>query len=312
MVITRALNNQVANPSFWTGLPLPTGPCDTGLHVHAFGRELRPDESRHPAQVQQNPALGFLQQGNATIVIDHATISLGPGDAVYLPAGAVVAQQPAANGLWDWFWVSLDGPLVQHWATAFGWNAETMPLHLGSDPVVSAFFEEMFDEDPHYTVGIALINTIAYQLLLYLGKRGATTGVGQVPANKSTTEDIITFLGRHLHEPLTLPDIADHFCLSCSQIHKRIMRDIGMSPKQYLTYLRVNRAKSLLLSNPNAADVARLVGFTDPNYFYRVFKQLTGLTPTEYRQQEIGIVVAMSPRNAVCASGSDRRRLAGA
>ncbi|NLO99724.1 MAG: response regulator [Clostridiaceae bacterium] len=66
----------------------------------------------------------------------------------------------------------------------------------------------------------------------------------------------------------------------------RIFKEVnGVSPMEYLTGLRINKAKDLLLTDPDLSlkDVAEFVGYTNPFYFSRVFKTVTGKSPTEYR-----------------------------
>lgn len=52
----------------------------------------------------------------------------------------------------------------------------------------------------------------------------------------------------------------------------------------YLNEYRIEKARALM-QNPriNIKDISIACGYSDPNYFTRVFKRLTGLTPTEYR-----------------------------
>jgi two-component system response regulator YesN len=56
----------------------------------------------------------------------------------------------------------------------------------------------------------------------------------------------------------------------------------------YLNRIRLDQAKKLLQTTLNkASDIAAIVGFLDPNYFYRKFKQVNGLSPSEYRSRNL-------------------------
>ena len=61
-----------------------------------------------------------------------------------------------------------------------------------------------------------------------------------------------------------------------------------MTPLQYLTRLRIQKAKELLQYLDQIGTVAELVGYSDPLYFSRIFKSRTGVSPTEYRKQIAG------------------------
>lgn len=57
-----------------------------------------------------------------------------------------------------------------------------------------------------------------------------------------------------------------------------------MSPLQYLTEMKINRAKEIMLKNPeiNIKSVAQSVGYEDSRYFSRIFKHECKLTPTAW------------------------------
>ena len=66
--------------------------------------------------------------------------------------------------------------------------------------------------------------------------------------------------------------------------HTVFKKKEGLSPIDYLTQVRMEAAKSTLRNTDiPASEIAALVGYEDPRYFYKVFKKYTGLTPTEYR-----------------------------
>ena len=69
------------------------------------------------------------------------------------------------------------------------------------------------------------------------------------------------------------------------------------TPHKYLVDLRIEKSKSLLISDMPISEVAFNVGFTDPLYFSRAFHKATGMSPIQYRKQNAG-VVAMDEREA--------------
>ena len=62
----------------------------------------------------------------------------------------------------------------------------------------------------------------------------------------------------------------------------------GLSPLQYQNQIKINRAKELLLSGEyNVTETAESLGFNNIYYFSRLFKKLTGIPPSEYRQKAL-------------------------
>ena len=59
---------------------------------------------------------------------------------------------------------------------------------------------------------------------------------------------------------------------------------MGMTPMQYITFLRITRAKELLRSTDySIQEISSMVGYENPLYFSRIFKKQTGYSPSEYR-----------------------------
>ena len=59
-----------------------------------------------------------------------------------------------------------------------------------------------------------------------------------------------------------------------------------MTPIKYLNELRIRNACQMLKnSNKNITEIAYDVGYSDSNYFSRVFKKVKGVSPSEYKEQ---------------------------
>ena len=70
-----------------------------------------------------------------------------------------------------------------------------------------------------------------------------------------------------------------------SPLSRIFKRNRGITPNQFLTGIRLDRAKTLMNEEPEMPirDIALSVGYEDPLYFSRLFKKKLGLYPTEFR-----------------------------
>jgi len=83
-----------------------------------------------------------------------------------------------------------------------------------------------------------------------------------------------------------IDNFATQLGVSKTLVYVKLKHLLNMSPNEYLTYVRFNKAKDLLVQTElTIAEIAYQVGFSDPNYFSRAFKQHLGVTPTLYRRQ---------------------------
>lgn len=82
--------------------------------------------------------------------------------------------------------------------------------------------------------------------------------------------------------------IAERFCITRKQLTKKVSAITGENTIDYITHLRIQRACSLLDDDGNLpiAEVALKCGYDDNAYFSRIFRQMTGMTPSQYRKQK--------------------------
>lgn len=83
---------------------------------------------------------------------------------------------------------------------------------------------------------------------------------------------------------LTLNAVADYVCVSTNHFSTIFSQKTGMTFSEYLTYVRIKKAKELLAStNMKAYEIAFQVGYNDSHYFSNVFKKIVSCTPTDFR-----------------------------
>lgn len=88
-------------------------------------------------------------------------------------------------------------------------------------------------------------------------------------------------------EDLSLQDIADSLGFTPDYISKIFKKEKNITPIKFITRLRINGAKQLLVNtNLDILTISQNVGYTDQFYFSRVFKAQTGLYPSEYRSKK--------------------------
>ena len=92
----------------------------------------------------------------------------------------------------------------------------------------------------------------------------------------------------YMSHDLTNSELAAVCNISEVYFRKLFTKHFGVSPKQYIIDLRIQKAKQLLAEGAmSASAVSNECGFSNPYHFCRLFKQHTGSTPTEYRKANL-------------------------
>jgi two-component system response regulator YesN len=93
-------------------------------------------------------------------------------------------------------------------------------------------------------------------------------------------------VGHYMDPDLSLNCVAAQVNLSASHFSLIFSHEAGQTFKEYLTEIRLKRAKELLRTTTlKAFAIADQIGYSDPHYFSQVFRKHTGLTPMEFRSE---------------------------
>ena len=97
--------------------------------------------------------------------------------------------------------------------------------------------------------------------------------------------DIRNYLTAHYTEKITLGNLAEKFNLDQFYLQKLFKKYIGQSPIEYIIYMRMIRAASLLRTGGmSISEIAYSVGIESLSHFSRQFKKQEGMTPSQYRK----------------------------
>ncbi len=102
--------------------------------------------------------------------------------------------------------------------------------------------------------------------------------------SKNDIDLAIQFIKENINKDLTLQEVADHVYLNYSYFSHLFKERTGSNFVDCLKKLRIDKAKELLrIRSYKIKDVAEEVGFNNPKYFTKVFRNVTGISPMEYR-----------------------------
>ena len=101
----------------------------------------------------------------------------------------------------------------------------------------------------------------------------------------SAVRSCLNYIDFHYMEPLSLEGLAARFTINKNYLSSRFHKETGMTVTDYINSIRVRRAVDLLGKTTHSMQaVAEQCGFTDANYFSRMFKKINGTSPNEYRK----------------------------
>jgi Response regulator containing CheY-like receiver domain and AraC-type DNA-binding domain len=103
-------------------------------------------------------------------------------------------------------------------------------------------------------------------------------------ARHNAVEKALAFIEKHYLESFTLQEVAEHVGMNATYLSLLFKEKVGTSYIKYVTKLRMEQAKVMLLRGMLVNDVSKRVGYYNYRHFTELFKKYTGVTPGQFRE----------------------------
>ena len=101
---------------------------------------------------------------------------------------------------------------------------------------------------------------------------------------------MLSFIKENYGNHISLADIADSAHVSRSECIRCFKKNVDETPVRYLTDFRIESAANMLLMTEKpVSEIAATCGFDDVSYFSKIFKNAKGLSPSQYRKEQISV-----------------------
>lgn len=162
-------------------------------------------------------------------------------------------------------------------------NISTLTSYHDQDGFIGALITKMLKEHREKKSGyLDVIRNSLLSMLICLARSESNAG-------DSGTEHMIryikNYIEKHYSEHIQLSDICKKLNFSLTHVSLTFKKDTNMTFRDYLIKVRLEKACHLLrATDKTVAEIADLVGYSDPAFFFKIFKKGLGVTPYQYRK----------------------------
>lgn len=295
-------------PGYVEGGPWQMAVINCGNEVVPAGYEeypYREDEAMHPSgyfytwkngRVLDDYQILIATEGKGLIETRSAgRLRIRKGDAIILFPGEWHRYRPDKKTGWTTSWIGLKGDHALRLMNAFFSPEHPVFALKDAGRILGDYqeIEKLVNRDPERFAGrIATLVTGLIDEIRIAARTWRATAREEL-LNKAK----LTLLARS-QEDVDLAAMAKEFGLSYSSFRRAFRASTGQPPRQYLLAIRINRAKALLQeSGRKIGAIATAVGFSSVHYFSRYFREVTGMTPLEYRKNSAFTGMVFRSRN---------------
>ncbi len=252
--------------------------------------------------VRNHFLLHHILSGKGVYLCRDARYELNAGDTFLVYPNTTIHYYADSQEPWEYIWVGFSGMDAAACVARTDFSPEA-PVFYGRDSdEIQKLLETIYQSFGTTAWENLEMTARLYSLLAFLtrtAQRSQDDRDGVPDCAQMAAEYIIN----HYEEPITVEGLAAYTAVSHSSLYRRFVRRFQISPKRFLLEYRIERA-CMLLSTTNCSiqEVATSVGFEDPFYFSRAFKDVKGVSPRQYAYQvragkDTTSIVTKNPQN---------------
>lgn len=269
---------------------------EQSVGLYAIGHEKQTDLSYHWDGNNRSERHCFVFQytlkGSGAIQIGEKTYHLKQNQAFWIEVPSDHCYYlPENSASWEFIYLTLFGDTVEHLYHQLTQAHGHILNYAEQAPVIQMIYSILTKIERNQLTNSFQASGLSYQFLMALTESLSDRSSIQQALPKSI-EDVIVYINDNYYKDISLDDCVEQSNLSKYYFTRQFKKHIKMTPIEYLTTIRMQKAIELLLNDTKPIkEIAAQVGYQNGNYFAKVFKSHTGKSPNAYRQARLSMPV---------------------
>lgn len=275
---------------------------DINFRVHRGHRQKVEYLWKAPSEVHNSFEIMYIISGLQKTKYSTTNVIYEMGDIIIIPPGLIHENQAISKWGLDYFCMhfDIDNPDIQNNLRSYcaGLVKKDTSLYLEIETHVKNFIKLLSKKD-YTNIDKLQFHKLIIEFIISLLKYAKELEDRDI-LKSNDNSDLSKQIADKIHENyenfksnpqrenkylLTIQFLASNLGLSESTIFKAFKKSYGISPKNYISFLRYNDAKSMLShSHLSIEDISQMSGFSDISNFSKQFKIWSNKTPSKYRK----------------------------
>jgi len=227
--------------------------------------------------------------GEGELLVGGDTYKISEGMGFFFQPG-VPHEYYSTKEPWQINWIIFDGSALPQLLIPLGlrkWNVLTISNFQTIHLLLKDISICLQSESPNKSIEAS---ALLYQFLIKL-KNSIPSGNKNENEKYKKLAPVISYMENNYDRYTSLEEMADIIGITSYHLCRLFKQTFKVSPFKYLTQLRIQKAKELLVEVPemNIKDISQKVGYHDTSYFCTIFKAHEGITPSEFKKMHINV-----------------------
>lgn len=274
-----------------------------GLYINSVGNQVISENEAYPPQ--NHPTRYLFNTTNGRVLDEYQLLYITRGKGIFASesSGRHVVNEgdlfllfpgewhsycPDPSTGWNEYWIGINGDIIDQWVEKGFFSKESPIFKVGlNEDIISLYKRAIIIAEAQEACFQQALSGIACNLLgmaVYLSKNRSFIGsdvAAQINKAKITIHEKISTIRPE--------DLAKMMCMSYSRFRKTFKEYTGFAPSQFIQEVKIKTAKEMLTNTfMSVKEIAYELGFENKDYFFTVFRKLTGMTPIHYRKHTQG------------------------
>lgn len=222
----------------------------------------------------------FVKEGKGVLKIEGHEFNIHKNQCFVVPAGEVSKYTADKKDPWKYSWIGFLGIQSSRYVQQLI-NDNCFVFDIKNAEKYEEWIQSIMNL-PHNSLASSLKTAgVTYQIF---GSLMDEVNPQEELAHISIATASKRYMELNYFDAIRIKDVADFLGVNVNYLSDCFKKELGLTPKQYLTNLKMKKSKKLLITtNSSIMVIANSVGFSDPLAFSKIFKKNTGSSPKKFR-----------------------------
>lgn len=253
---------------------------------HSVGKYDKPTDHNvnRPGGVKDY-SLHFVKNGKGYIELDNNLSTLKQGDVFFHNPHQKMRYYTSESEPWEIYWMQFNGSGLSSFLLEHGFHKASLWYMKELTMLENAFIELINEMKSNHFFRPTKISALTYAILVEFVSNAVTFTNKRGTQNFDKIIKVLPMMQKDAHLPFDLEDWAEKVNLTPNYFCSLFKKVTRVTPIAYITKCRIQNSKQMLLENPDMAikEVAINSGYPSVSYFNKIFMQMEGMTPTDFR-----------------------------
>ena len=239
--------------------------------------------------VRDHYLIHYILSGKGTYQSGTHSYTLTAGQGFLIFPDTVAIYQADAQEPWNYAWIGFHGLKVEHYLKLTNLSLKNPIFQTANDTPVREYFLEMLDTQKMKKGREVKLLGLLYLVFSQLMETGGSKFLNDTENPKEIyIKKYIEIVAKNYSRSVNIGQIAQNIGIDRRYLSSIFKERLNLSPQEFLINFRMNKACELMENRQlSISDIARSVGYEDPLQFSKIFKKMTGKSPTDYRKNVI-------------------------